>query len=149
MKPQTTVMSVFRAGLISFLAVALIALMSLPSAQAADEKVAWYQVLSVRFKVGKADEAIKIIHEHFFKVDKAIGRKVLPFDYKTGEWDHVVYFPFDTSRMDTIPTRAEWMKAFEKQEGGAEQAQKLFQSFWEMVAVSKTEIAQLPQIWLP
>src|SRR5215469_18753511 len=78
MKPQTTVMSVFRAGLISFLAVALIALISLPSAQAADEKVAWYQVLSVKFKVGKADEAVKIIHEHFWKVDKTTGRKMLP-----------------------------------------------------------------------
>jgi hypothetical protein len=149
MKPQAIILFGFRVPLITLLAVAVLALTTLPSSQAADENVLWYQVLSVRFKVGKADEALKIIHEHFFKVDKTIGRKVLPFDYKTGEWDHVVYFPFDTARMDTIPPVAEWMKAFEKQEGGVEQAHKLFQSFWEMVAVSKTEIAQRPQMWLP
>jgi hypothetical protein len=103
----------------------------------------------VKFKVGKAEEALKVIHEHFEKVDKAIGRKVIPFEYKTGEWDIMVYFPLDTSRMDTIPTWGEWMKALQRQEGGVEQAQKLPQNYMEMVADEKREIAQLPQNWIP
>jgi len=108
-----------------------------------------YLVAYAKFKAGKAPEALKIIHEHFHKVDKTIGRRVFPFDYVTGEWDHVVYFPYDSARMDTIPGGAEWMKALAAQEGGMEQAQKLFQSYLELVATSKTELARLPATWAP
>jgi len=41
------------------------------------------------------------------------------------------------------------MKALAGQEGGMEQAQKLFGTFLDMVATSKTEIAQLPATWVP
>jgi len=103
-----------------------------------------YLVAYAKFKPGKAPEALKIIHEHFWPVDKKVGRKAIPFDYTTGEWDHIVYFPYDTGRMDTIPSGAEWWKAFAEQEGGAEQAQKLFQSFLDLHANSKFEIAKSP-----
>ena len=139
-----------RRVVIGMIAVALVAFSIQLSADAADSpNASWYQVLSVKFKPGKATEALQIIHEHFHKVDKAIGRKALPFDYTTGEWDHVVYFPFDTAKMDTIPSWTEWMKTLGDQEGGKEQGQKLFQSFWELVAASKSEIAQLPAAWAP
>jgi len=103
-----------------------------------------YLVLYAKFKPGKAPEALKIIHEHFWPVDKRVGRKAIPFDLMTGEWDHVVYFPYDMARMDTIPSAAEWWKALAEQEGGAEQAQKLFQSFVDLQANSKSEIAKSP-----
>jgi hypothetical protein len=103
-----------------------------------------YLVVYAKFKPGKAPEALKIIHEHFWPVDKKVGRKAIPFDFMTGEWDHVVYFPYDTARMDTIPSGAEWWKALVEQEGGAEQAQKLFQSFVDLQANSKSEIAKSP-----
>ncbi|HTT36881.1 MAG TPA: hypothetical protein VMH32_04335 [Burkholderiales bacterium] len=131
-------------------AVALLTAVLVQPAQAADtDKPAWYQVVSVKFKPGKTGDALKIIHEHFHKVDKTIGRRVFPFDYQTGDWDHVVYFPFDPSRMDTIPPGADWWKAFAQQEGGVEQARALFQSYLEMVATSKAELAQLPAAWVP
>jgi len=130
-------------------AVALLMAVILRPAQAADtDKSAWYQVVSVKFKPGKTGDALKIIHEHFHKVDKTIGRRVLPFDYQTGEWDHVVYFPFDPSLMDTTPPGAEWWKAFAQQEGGMEQARALFQSYQDMVASSKAELARLPAAWV-
>ena len=103
-----------------------------------------YLVAYAKFKPGKAPEAIKIIHEHFWPVDKKVGRKAIPFDYTTGEWDHIVYFPYDSSRMDTIPPGADWWKALAEQEGGSEQAQKLFQRFLELQANSKFEIAKSP-----
>jgi hypothetical protein len=111
--------------------------------------VSWYQVVSFKFKPGKTTEALQIIHEHFHKVERAIGRKIMPFDYTTGEWDHIVYFPLDTARMERIPSNAEFMKALADQEGGKEQAQKLYQSFFELVAAWKSEIAQLPAAWVP
>jgi len=103
-----------------------------------------YLVLYAKFKPGKAPEALKIIHEHFWAVDKKVGRKAIPFDFMTGEWDHVVYFPYDTAHMDTIPAGAEWWKAFVEQEGGADQAQRLFQNFLDLHANSKSEIAKSP-----
>jgi hypothetical protein len=116
-------------------------------AQGADtDKV--YMVLSAKFKPGKAPEALKMIREHFLKVDKAVGRRVIPFD-QTGEWDHVVYFPYDPVRGDTIPSMAEWMKALAAQEGGMEQAQKLLRSWFDLMDTSRTDFARLPAAWVP
>ena len=142
--------SAFRTLFIGLVAVSFLTYTIPRSAQAADGgQASWYQAISFKFKAGKAEEALKIIHDHFQKVDKAIGRKVIPFEYLTGEWDHVVYFPLDVARMETIPSNTEWMKALAGQEGGMEQAQKLFGTFLDMVATSKTEIAQLPATWVP
>jgi hypothetical protein len=38
-----------------------------------------YLVVYAKFKPGKAPEAIKIIHEHFWPVDRKIGRQAIPF----------------------------------------------------------------------
>jgi len=150
MKPQAIVVHSARRIVIGMIAVALVAFSIQLSADAADNlNASWYQVVSFKFKPGKTTEALQIIHDHFHKVDKAIGRKVMPFDYTTGEWDHVVYFPLDTAKMDTIPSQTEFMKTLADQEGGKEQAQKLFQSFFDMVVASKSEIAQLPAAWVP
>ena len=46
--------------------------------------------------------------------------------------------------MDTIPAGAEWWKALAEQEGGNEQAQKLFQRFLDLYANSKSELAKSP-----
>ena len=85
-----------------------------------------------------------MIREHFWPVDREIGRKAIPFDFLTGEWDHIVYFPHDATRMDTIPSQTDWWKALAEQEGGAEQAQKVFQSYMELQLNSKFEIAKSP-----
>ena len=121
----------------------LLASCMLSSAFAADAEQT-YLVAYAKFKPGKAPEALKIIHEHFWPVDKKVGRKAIPLDFLTGEWDHVVYFPYDTARMDTIPPGAEWWKALAEQEGGAEQAQRLFQSYLDLEANSKFEVAKSP-----
>ena len=135
-----------RVALAAFLAI--VAFSTQTAVRAADtDKV--YLVIAAKFKSGKAPEALRMIHEHFHKVDKTIGRRVIPFDYQTGEWDHVVYFPFDPVRGDTIPSSAEWMKALAAQEGGMEQAQKLLQSYLDLIDTSRNEIARLPAAWAP
>lgn len=119
----------------------LLAFSSLPSALADDQI---YLVAYSKFKTGKAPEALKIIREHFFPIDKKIGRQSIPFDFVTGEWDHIVYFPYDAGKMDTVPPRSEWWKALVEQEGGQEKAQKVFQSFLDLHVNSKFEIAKSP-----
>lgn len=122
----------------TLLSVALLA----PLSAVAQEQV--YLVLYAKFKPGKAPEAIRIIREHFVPVDMKIGRKPIPFDFMTGDWDHVVFFPYDSARMDTIPGRAEWWKALEDLEGGPEKAQKIFQAYMDLQSTSKMEIAKSP-----
>lgn len=132
--------------LVSVAALAAVAMTS-PAIGADGEQVDL--VMQIKFKPGKAPEALSIIREHFQSVDKRIGRKVLPFDFVTGEWDHVVFFPYDLARGDTVPSGEAWMKALAAQEGGMEQAQALWQKVWELMAYSKTEIARLPRAFAP
>lgn len=136
----------FRILLVPVAALAAVALMS-PAMAADGEQV--YLVMQIKFKPGKAPEALSIIRDHFQRVDKRIGRKVLPFDFVTGEWDHIVFFPYDLARGDTVPSGEEWMKALAAQEGGMEQAQALWQKVWDLMAYSKTEIARLPRPFAP
>jgi hypothetical protein len=105
----------------------------------------WYEVSYTKFKPTCVRRALQIIHSNFVKVDKTIGRQVIPFDFKTGEWDHVVYFPIAMSEdgYDTIPPRSEWWSAFYEQEGGKEQGDALFGEFLDCIAQSKNEVAKL------
>ncbi len=108
------------------------------------EGVTWYIVSYSKFKPGTADEARKIIYEHFWPVDKEIGREVIPFDVVTGEWDHVVYFPMaggpaELAFRETALGRR-WQEAFARREGGKDKADALEKRFGEMVLREKTEI---------
>ena len=108
------------------------------------EGVTWYTVSYTKFKPGRADEARKIIYEHFWPVDKEIGREVIPFDYVTGEWDHVVYFPMlggpaELAFQET-PIGKRWQETFFRREGGKDKAEALGKRFGEMVLHQKTEL---------
>ena len=59
------------------------------------EDVSWYSADFTKFKPGMQNEARAIIYDHFVPTDADIGRKVVNFDFSTGEWDHVVFFPFE------------------------------------------------------
>ncbi len=106
--------------------------------------VTWYTVSYTKFKPGMADEARKIIYEHFWPVDKEIGREVMPFDHVTGEWDHVVYFPMpggpgDLAFQET-PLGKRWQETFLRRLGGKDKADAVNKRFGEMVLHEKTEL---------
>jgi hypothetical protein len=106
--------------------------------------VMWYTVSYTKFKPGMADQARKIIYEHFWPVDKEIGRDVIPFDQVTGEWDHVVYFPMvggpaELAFQET-PVGKRWQETFFRREGGKDKAEALNKRFGEMVLHEKTEL---------
>jgi hypothetical protein len=108
------------------------------------EGVTWYTASYVKFKPGMADEARKIIYEHFWPVDKEIGREVIPFDNVTGEWDHVVYLPMPGGPAELAfqetPLGKRWRETFFRREGGKEKAEALEKRFSEMVLHERTEI---------
>ena len=108
------------------------------------EGVTWYTVSYTKFKPGMADEARKIIYEHFWPVDKEIGREVIPFDYVTGEWDHVVYFPMPGGPAELAfqetPLGKRWQETFFRREGGKDKAEALDKRFRTMALNEKTEL---------
>lgn len=108
------------------------------------EGVTWYTVSYTKFKSGMAEEARKIIYEHFWPVDKEIGRQVIPFDYVTGEWDHVVYFRMEGGpgelAFEETPLGKRWQDTFVRREGGKDKADALNKRFGEMVLQDKTEL---------
>jgi hypothetical protein len=123
-------------------------IIAFPSATAAQDYIklnGWYEVSFIKFKPDHAGRAFEIIHDHLQEVDKKVNRQAIPFDFRTGEWDHIVYFPIllNEEGYDTIPPEEEWWAAFAEQEGGQDAADKLFAEFLDSIAQSKTEIARL------
>jgi hypothetical protein len=108
------------------------------------EHVAWYKMTYLKFKPGMADEARKLIYEHFWPVDREIGREVIPFDPVTGDWDEVVFFPMPGGPSElgvqSTPWDAKWNESFMRREGGKEKAQALQKKFDDMVLQSKTDV---------
>ena len=108
------------------------------------ENVTWYQVVYVKFKPGKVDDALKIIYDHFVQADKKSGREIINFDTRTGEWHHVVYFPMEDGASGlawtVAPKGEKWWAELAKQLGGEKKAQELLAKFNELVADSKSEI---------
>lgn len=107
----------------------------------------WYEVRMVKFKPGKAAEALALARAHFRPADEDIGRRTVPFDLATGAWDHVLYTPIALTGdgYDTVPPRAAWWQALAAREGGMEQARAVFRSFLDMIAESEVEIARLAE----
>ena len=112
------------------------------------EKVTWYTVGYYKFKPGKTDDVQKLLTDYFIPADKASGRAVINFDYLTGDWHHVAYFPMDggASGLEwrVAPNDEKWWAALAKIAGGVEKAQELNDKFNEMVEESKTEVAMRP-----
>jgi hypothetical protein len=108
------------------------------------EGVTWYRVSYAKFKPEMVEAARRIIYEHFWPVDREIGREVLAFDQVTGDWDHVVYFPMPGGpaelafRETALGKR--WQETLARREGGNEKAAALQKQFAEMLLREKTEI---------
>ncbi len=110
------------------------------------EGVTWYRVSYAKFKPGMAEEARRIIHDHFSAVDKEIGREVIAFDVVTGEWDHVVYFPMPGGpgelAFEETPVGKRWQETLARREGGKDKAEALQKRFGEMLLREKSEVVR-------
>ena len=108
-----------------------------------NERSAWYRMVYVKFKPGTREEAMKLIYDHFWPVDKEIGREVIPFDPVSGEWDTIVCFPMSGSPteigLQDSPLDKKWNETLIRREGKA-QADAIGKRNWELVMHTKTEI---------
>ena len=101
------------------------------------EGVAYYLARYVKFKPGKANRGRNIIYEHYKRTDQAIGLQTITFDFMTGPWDHVAYFPLEEGpselAWEVSPRNAEWVAAFSEQEGGMDEARKIWAQYSDLV----------------
>lgn len=108
--------------------------------------VDWYFVSFAKFKEGTEQAALGIIYDHFSQADRAVGRDPLAFDFATGAWDHVVFFPLTGGAADlewqVRPIDAEWFAALAELQGGAQEAQALLTRFNEMVQDSEVQVVR-------
>jgi hypothetical protein len=115
---------------------------------ASAEKFVYYYATFSKFKPGKIEEGRDFIYNHFWTVDKAIGRKPLAFDFLTGPWDHLVFFRLEGGLADAeIGKTAQvkkWQAEFEKQEGGLEKATEAQAGFDAMVDKSISGLFKIP-----
>jgi hypothetical protein len=109
------------------------------------EHTSWYRIIYVKFKPGAAEEAQKLIYDHFWPIDKEIGREVIPFDPITGEWDQIVCFPMGGSptqvALDDTALDKRWNEVLARREGGKAQADAINKRYMDLVANTKTEFA--------
>jgi len=108
------------------------------------ENVMYYTMNLVDFKAGANDEAWEIIYDHFVPVDNAVGREIINFDYHSGGWDHIVFFPMgettDELEWSRSPADVAWWSALIEQEGGKDQADALMKRYNGLVARSSRHI---------
>jgi hypothetical protein len=108
--------------------------------------VEWHTAGFTKFKEGQANAGKEIIYGHFIKADEVAGRRPVPFDFVTGEWDHVVFFPLKDGPGDltwaTSPDDVKWWEALVEIEGGVEEAQALMTRFGELVARSEMHLVR-------
>jgi hypothetical protein len=110
-----------------------------------NERTSWYRIIYVKFKPGALEEAQKLIYDHFWPIDKEIGREVIPFDAISGEWDQIVGFPMDGTptqlAVADTPMDRKWNEALARREGGKAQAEAIWKRYMELVMTTKSEIA--------
>jgi hypothetical protein len=104
----------------------------------------WYEALYTKFKPICARRALEITHDHFLVVDMKAGRHVIAFDFRTGDWDQIVYFPvvFTEDGYEHALLK-EWWETFAAQEGGKEQADAIFAEYLDCMVKSKREVGRL------
>ena len=95
----------------------------------AEPQFVYFKGSFTKFHHGKREEALDLIYSRFWTVDQVVGRKPIPFDCLTGEWDHMVFFRLHGGLADIEKEKdamqVKWDQQLEKQEGSPEKAKAL------------------------
>jgi hypothetical protein len=115
--------------------------------------VKWYRVVNMTVETGKRGEIIDIVQNHFMKASSAAGTAgpAMVLMSVAGPWDFTVIWelpdgPSDLE-WDISPRDEKWFAALTKQEGGAKQAQDLYQKFMGLIERSQSYIAVQRNSW--
>ena len=117
-------------------------------AKTAEPKFVYYRGKFTKFHPGKREEATNVIYRKFWTVEQAVGRKPIPFEFVTGEWDHMVFFRLHGGlaemELKKAVMQANWNRQLEKQEGGPEKAKALHDYHESLVMKSGDGLFKVP-----
>jgi hypothetical protein len=103
----------------------------------------FYTAYYIKFKPGKIDEGRKIITDYFEVAGKNSDNRAIAFNYQSGNWHHVVYFPWAAAsdlEWKMSPAGERWWAELAKHVGGAQKAKELMARWGDLVADEKWEI---------
>lgn len=114
------------------------------------ENVSWFQMVNVKFKPGKLDEAVKIINEHFAPAGMAVGMTgVRALYHNGGEWDLTLLFPLAEGpralEWAVSPEDAKWMGEMAKREKGMGNVMALLNRYSDLVAREEGILVREPR----
>ena len=104
----------------------------------------FYTAYYIKFKPGKLDEGRKIITDYFEVAGRNSGNHAIAFNYQSGNWHHVVYFPWAAAsdlEWKMSPAAERWWAELAKHVGGPQKARELMAKWVDLVADEKWEIA--------
>lgn len=110
------------------------------------ENSSWYRMTCVKYKAGKVGEAKKLIEKFVSAGETAGTPKPKQFWFVTGPYDMLLMWKMEGGPSDLEwkwdADGIKWWKAFIKQEGSEEAANKVQEQYDALVAGSKSEIVR-------
>lgn len=115
-----------------------------PVTQGDDAK--YLSITHVKFKPGQRESAMEIIAEHFVPAGEKAGTAapIMAIHYQTGKWDAAFIWEMAGGMADLewyrSPDDIKWFAALAELEGGADEAEAVWQEYISKVASAQTEV---------
>ncbi|WP_394172449.1 hypothetical protein [Thalassotalea litorea] len=112
-----------------------------------DDSVKWKNVVKITYKIGKRDDALKIIRD-YYQVASEKAKTPMPemvMEMHTGDYDLLVIWHMQNGIEDmtweTNPDSVAWRKALNDVAGSEEKAQEILDEYVSYIAHAENEIA--------
>lgn len=112
-----------------------------------DDSAQWKSVVKINFKIGKRDEALKIINEHFAPASTKAKtpQPELVLEMHTGDYDLLVVWHMEGGindmTWDVSPDNIAWRKALNDMVGGKDKAQEILNKYRSYIESVENDIA--------
>jgi hypothetical protein len=106
----------------------------------------YLSITYVMFKPGQRETAMEIISEHFVPATEKAGTNppMLAIHFQSGKWDAAFIWELQGGMADLewyrSPDNIKWFNALAELEGGADQADEIWQKYLGTVAEAQTEV---------
>lgn len=111
------------------------------------ENVRYYRVVHLNFKPGHNQAAWAILYGKIATAVTSTGRNFVALDWESGPWDSTIYIALDegygTLEYAQSPQGAEFRAALDKQEGGEEAGQKVWDEWISHIDNSSQAVAHM------
>ncbi len=107
--------------------------------------VEYFEILYIKYKVGKAEDADGLIKKYFIPASEAAGTpQPYVIDFQTGPWDRALFWAQKNGMADfdwsTSPNDEKWYGAFVKLTGSMEKAEEVLDKYYGMIAQTRRDI---------